>query len=294
MAQDADYRKAHARLYERVSPAVVGIRSSGMRGSGTILHRKGWILTSILATGQSSENVWVYLKGHRRVQGKVVERFKDLEAALVKIDPASVPGTIEWGDSESVRVGQIAYALGDSFDSIFTDDQVALSMGRISGVFELRRTQEKSIYKGMVLETSAAVNPGGAGGPLVDSRGRLIGMLTMNYHEAKFTSLAIPVQALAGALEKHVPLGRQPVWSGLLAGREGGKVVVTRVSGPADRAGIRKGDVILSIAGQPPASEEDLDRILRGFSPGDRVEVKVRRGEEELSASVQLEEKEFY
>jgi S1-C subfamily serine protease len=290
------YRKAHVRLYSKVSPAIVGVRSPGLKGSGVIIHKQGWIITSIMATGMNAENVWVYLKGHKRVQGQVVQRVKELELAIVKIEPDEVPAVVELGDSESVRVGQISYVLGDSFESIFTDDQVAISLGRISGTFENRQLHERAQYKGPVIETTAAVNPGADGAALVDGKGRLLGLVTMNYNEAKFTGLAIPLHKLKEAIEKHVRISHPPVWSGFTAEMENGKLVVTRVSkdGPGQKAGLKPGDVLLKVQDHEVRSGQDVEEALKPFAPGESVRVLIQREGKETTLTLVLEEKEFY
>jgi len=295
-AQDEDFKKSHVKLYKKTSAAVVGIRGSGGKGSGVVIHRSGWILTSILATGQTAQTVWVYSKGHKRIQGQVIERVKDLEFALVKIDPEHVQEVLEIGDSEAVKVGQVSYVLGDSFDSIFTDDQVAITLGKISGIYENRQVHDRAQYKGQVIETTASVNPGSDGGALIDGKGRLVGMMTLNYNESKFTSLAIPMHKLKAAIEKHVRISHPPVWTGFIAEGKDGKIAVQRVSkdGPAEKAGMKVGDEIVRFADRAVGSIAEIETALKGFGPKESVKIVVKRGGKEETLSLVLEEKEFY
>src|SRR5262245_24766847 len=200
-AQD-DVDKIHVRIAKKVAPATVAVDGGGVRGSGILIDKSGILLTSPTAVGTTSTRVTVVTKGSRTYTGKVLGRANDRELVVVKIDAAQDLPFVELGDSDAARAGQISYVFGDSFDSIRSDDQAAMSLGVISGVYELTQRHDKSMYLGKVLETSAAVNPTQNGGPLVDREGRLLGLVTLNYDDSKFTGLAIPVNTLKPLVEK--------------------------------------------------------------------------------------------
>ena len=144
--QDEEELRPHISVHKKIAPAVVGVRSPSSRGTGMILDKEGWILTSLASVGLNGENVEVYLKGHKRVNGRVVERRKDLEMAVVKIDAKDVTGVAALGDSERARPGSVCYVLGDSFNSIFTDDQVAISTGYVSARYDLKSAKAVEEY----------------------------------------------------------------------------------------------------------------------------------------------------
>jgi serine protease Do len=296
VAQDEESLRVHARLYQRASPAVVGIRAGNVQGSGAIVHKDGWILTSCSAVGAQNESVDVYLKGHKKISGKVVERNKDLELALVKIDPRDVAAILPLGDSDQVKVGSLCYVLGDSYGSIFTDDQVAISVGHVSGLYDLKKVNERqSSYKGPVIETNAAVNPSADGGVMLDGAGRVIGMITLNYHEAKFEGVAIPVNRLKESLERRISGGAE-VWMGFDPEDKDGKILVRRIGkkGPAEKAGLKDGDVLVKIGEKDIRSLVDLQAWLKSGRPGQEVKLEVRRGNEKLNLSLILEVRDFY
>jgi S1-C subfamily serine protease len=189
-AQD-DVTSTHIKLYKKVSSAIVGIKGQGQIGSGVVVSAEGVILSSTTAAGTKGE-ADVYLKGHKKVKGRIVYSDAKLELAIVRISKDQVQAVIQMGDSDVVKVGQVAYTLGDSRDSIFTDDQVAFSVGVISAIYKLDEPKGGT-YKGPVFETSAAVNPNQDGGALLDSKGNLVGMLSLSYHEARYEGVAIPV-----------------------------------------------------------------------------------------------------
>src|SRR5437868_7774633 len=165
-AQQEDLDKVHVRIAKKVAPAVVALEGGGLRGSGVIIDKSGIILTSPTAVGNSTSRVTVLTKGSRSYSGKVMGRANDRELVVVKIDAAQDLPFLELGDSDAARTGQISYVFGDSYDSMRSDDQPAMSLGVISGIYELTQRHDKALYQGKVLETSAAVNPSQNGGPL--------------------------------------------------------------------------------------------------------------------------------
>ncbi|HEV3029353.1 MAG TPA: trypsin-like peptidase domain-containing protein, partial [Planctomycetota bacterium] len=154
-AQQDEIDKIHVRIAKKIAPATVAVEGGGARGSGVLIDRSGVILTSPTAVGSSSNRVTVLTQGSRSYTGKVLGRANDRELVVVKIDAGQDLPFIELGDSDAAKPGQIAYVFGDSYDSIRSDDQAAMSMGVLSGIYELTQRHEKSLYTGKVLETSA-------------------------------------------------------------------------------------------------------------------------------------------
>jgi S1-C subfamily serine protease len=235
-------------------------------------------------------------------------RANDRELVVVKIDTAQDLPFVELGDSDAARAGQISYVFGDSYDSIRSDDQAAMSLGVISGIYDLTQRHDKSSYLGKVLETSAAVNPSQNGGPLVDREGRLIGLVTLNYDDSKFTGLAVPINTLKPLIEKirkehtsapvviapirpePAPEARRPVepapkgepgeaWLGLEVKPVSGGVEITRVTrkSPAFVAGLHRGDVVTMIDATKVTSEDSYQKALARKSPQETVRLTVRR-----------------
>jgi S1-C subfamily serine protease len=318
-AQD-DLDKVHVRIAKKIAPATVALDGGGVRGSGVIIDKSGIILTSPTAVGTSSNRVTVVTKGSRSYSGKVLGRANDRELVVIKIDAAQDLPFVELGDSDAARAGQVAYVFGDSYDSIRSDDQAAMSLGVISSIYELTQRHEKSLYTGKVLETSAAVNPSQNGGPLVDREGRLLGLVTLNYDDSKFTGLAVPINTLKPLIEKirkdysssPVVIGplrpepaaepRKPVepaakaeagdaWLGLEVKAVAGGVEVTRVArkSPAHKAGLHKGDVVTMIDASKIASEEALHKAIGRKAPEETVRITVSReggGVQELTVKL--------
>ncbi len=315
-----DVDKVHVRIAKKVAPATVAIEGGGVRGSGIIIDKSGIILTSPTAAGTSSNRVTVLTKGSRSYTGKVLGRSNDRELVVVKIDAGQDLPFVELGDSDAAKQGQIAYVFGDSYDSIRSDDQAAMSLGVVSGIYDLTQRHDKSLYTGKVLETSAAVNPSQNGGPLVDREGRLLGLVTLNYDDSKFTGLAVPINTLKPAIEKirkdysnaPVVLGppvepKKPAveakadlgepWLGLEVRGAAGGVEVTRVSrrSPAQRAGLRRGDVVTQIDSVRITSEEALQKAIARKSPDEMLKITYSRdGGGVVELSVKLAAKPVY
>jgi S1-C subfamily serine protease len=296
VAQDED--KIHVKVARKVVPAVVFVEGAGQRGSGVIIDASGLILTSVTACGANSSVVTVISKGNRQHKGRVLGRDTAKELVLVKIDAPEPLPFVVLGDSDLAKIGQISYVFGDSFESLVNDDQPAMSLGAVSGLYTVDQKRGGSMYAGPVIETSAAVNPNQDGGPLVDREGRLLGIVTLNYDEAKFTGLAIPVNALKPSIEKikkaHAD-GEKGVadvteragkksdaWVGLETRSSDGGLEVTRVSknGPADKAGVRKGDLLKRADGAPLATGGSLEEAVAGKTAGEVLTLTlVRDGE---------------
>jgi S1-C subfamily serine protease len=303
-----DLDKIHVRIAKKVAPATVAVDGGGVRGTGILIDKTGILLTSPTAVGTSSTRVTVVTKGSRTYTGKVMGRANDRELVVVKIDAAQDLPFVELGDSDTARAGQISYVFGDSYDSIRSDDQAAMSLGVISGIYDLTQRHDKSSYLGKVLETSAAVNPSQNGGPLVDREGRLIGLVTLNYDDSKFTGLAVPINTLKPLIEKirkehtsapiviapirpePAPEPRRPVepapkgepgeaWLGLEVKSVAGGVEITRVTrkSPAFVAGLHRGDVVTMIDATKVTSEEAYQKALARKSPQETVRLTVRR-----------------
>jgi len=317
-AQQDELDKVHVRIAKKVSPATVAVDGGGVHGSGVIIDKSGIILTSPTAVGTTSNRVTVVTKGSRTYSGKVLGRANDRELVVVKIDAGQDLPFVELGDSDAARAGQISYVFGDSYDSIRADDQAAMSLGVISGIYELTQRHDKSLYLGKVLETSAAVNPSQNGGPLVDREGRLIGLVTLNYDDSKFTGLAIPVNTLKPLVEKirkdytsapvviaplrpePAPEARKPVeaapppgeaWLGLEVKGVANGVEITRVTrkSPAFAAGLHRGDVVTMIDATRITSEETYRKALARKAPDETVRITVSRdggGVQELTVKL--------
>jgi serine protease Do len=291
--EDKDPFRVHIRMHRQVAPKVVWVRGQSQTGTGVIIRSDGLILTSPTACGISKPRVRVTLPGNRQVDGEVVGRRNDLEIVLLKIDAKDLP-VMEFADSTKAKIGQVAYAFGDVWDSIGTDDQVAMSLGIVSGLYEIESTQMNSLYTGPVIETSAAVNQNLDGGPLVDAEGRMLGMITLNYHPAKFTGIAIPAHIQKPVVERLIkeysdPVAREPGIVGIVVEQNSSAFTGVRIThvfpgSPAEAAKLEVGDEIIRIDQVRVTSWEKFEELTRDIRVGSRVQFRVKRSGRELPA----------
>jgi S1-C subfamily serine protease len=306
LAQDTDPERVHIRMHKKIAPSVVFVAGGGQQGSGVCIDKEGIILTSATACGTATEQVTVVTPGQKTLTGKVIGRNNDKEIVLVKID-ASLPA-VELADSDAAKVGQVSYVFGDSYNSIQTDDQVAMSLGVISGVYSVEKKQRGAYYTGPVIETSAAVNPNQDGGALVNSDGRLLGIVTLNYEESKFTGIAIPINHVKADIERMIKAFKNPTaavkveprpgWLGAtvreLDDVDGVKVERLAKDGPAEKAGLKAGDVITRVDGRKILTVKGLNDAVSKFEVGAKVKLTVERDGKEQALTVTLGKRNEY
>jgi len=297
--EDKDPFRVHIRMHKQVAPKIVQVRGGTQNGTGVVIRSDGIILTSPTACGTRTAEARVILPGNRRVMGEVIGRRNDLELVLLKIDAKDLP-VMEFADSAKAKIGQIAYAFGDVWDSITIDDQVSMSLGILSGIYEVTETQSNSLYTGTVLETSAAVNQNQDGGPLVDAQGKMLGMITLNYHPAKFTGIAVPSHILKPAVDRMLKDfangvvsggGGDPGYVGIEVGESPGEwegVRITQIvaGSPAEKEGLKMGDQILRIDSERVTSIERFEQLTQEIHPATKIRFRIRRGERELDIQV--------
>ncbi len=295
-----------------VSPAVVGITTKvydrdifnrqvfvgeGV-GSGIIFDGAGYIATNNHVVG-ANKTVIVSLSDGQSVDGTVVGRDERTDLAVVKIDMNNLP-VAEFGDSDSLQVGEPAIAIGNPLGLEF---QGTVTTGVISSLNRTLGTEGQSLT---LIQTDAAINPGNSGGALVNADGKVIGINSAKISKEGVEGLgfAIPVNEARPILESLIKNGKviRP-YLGLygldrkMAARFGMKhnaegIYVYRVvpAGPLDQAGISRGDVITAVNGAPVREFAALQNILDSCSVGDTVSVTYLRGGSEKTVSAVLQE----
>lgn len=286
---------------DRVTPSVVSIQPLSGRGlgSGVIVTRNGYVLTNSHVVG-GSERVRVTLATGRTVEGAVLGDDPAVDIAIVKLNSTQLPAAT-LGDSDDLRVGQTAIAIGNplGFERTVTSGIVSAVNRNLRG--------EGALLDNMI-QTDASINPGNSGGPLVDGLGRVIGINTAvvsGPYGGGGLGFSVPINTAKEVLEGILEHGRvvRP-WLGLtyilvtpeLARRynlpaDRGAIIAEVVrGGPADRAGIEPEDILVSVGEVEIREAGDLRSALRERGPGDRVSVVVVRGGSRRTLNLELGE----
>ena len=306
------YSRAVIEAAERVSPSVVYIqvtgRPSGRRrqapqqvtgtGSGFIFTPDGFILTNSHVVHGSSK-IDVTLMDGRKFQAQLIGDDPDTDLAVIRITaPNLVPAQL--GDSHSIRVGQLVIAIGNPFGFQYT-----VTAGVVSALGRSLRAQSGRLMDG-VIQTDAALNPGNSGGPLVNSRGEVIGVNTATILPAQGICFATSIdtakfvagrlirdgkisRSYIGVAGQNVPLPRRIVRFYQLPVETAVLVVSFETNGGASaakEAGMLAGDLVVEFDGVPIRGIDDLHRLLTDERIGKRVPVTVIRGVQKLNFDV--------
>ncbi len=298
-------------VVRQVTPSVVGITNKTLlydwfnrpravvqgSGSGVIFHPDGYIATNNHVV-EGAQELLVTLANGQNLPGRLVGRDPQTDLAVVQIEGAAFPAA-PFGDSDLLQVGEAAIAIGNPLGF-----EQTVTVGVISA---LNRTLELGERKLRLLQTDAAINAGNSGGPLVNIQGQVIGINTAKIPGVGIEGLsfAIPTRVAKPILDSLISSGRVAhPWLGVvLADRAtlqayglpvdfdaGIMVRSTVASGPAARAGLRAGDIILALAGTTVNTIEELQGVLIQQPVGARAEISLRRGERQMLLSVTLEE----
>jgi putative serine protease PepD len=218
------------------------------------------------------------------------DRSSDL--ALLKIDPSKVPGGIkplQLGSSGNLRPGEPAIAIGSPFGLEGT-----VTSGIVSALDRTIEAPNGFRISGAI-QTDAAINPGNSGGPLLDGQGRVIGVNSQIASQSGSNSgvgFAVPVDQVKRVLpylEKGQDVPHAYLGVGTGDSPQGGAQIGSVVGGgPAGKAGVRTGDRVVSIGGQPVRDSDDLSAVVNDHKPGEKVEVVVERGGERRTLTVTL------
>ncbi len=280
-----------AGILAKVEPSVVDIVASNRRssgeGTGIIISPDGYILTNAHVVEGASRVTVSTPASSKALTATVVGADEDNDVALLKVENASGLPAAELGRSADVKVGDDVVAIGNAL-GLRGDPTVTRGI-----VSALNRRVDN--LAGMI-QTDAAINPGNSGGPLVNSAGQVIGINTaVAAQGAQNIGFAIPIDK-ARALGDRLKTGQGPAPVAFLgvsttetADGSGGAQVVEVVSGgPAQRAGLGVGDLIVSFDGKPVGGSDSLSGLVQARQPGDTVQVVVERNGSSRTLSVTL------
>lgn len=311
---------SYAPLVKRVSPAVVniytttsarvqrrlpfpfpGVPQAGERvqnslGSGVIVRPDGLIVTNAHVV-KGADEIRIVLADRREFEAKVVTQDERYDLALVRIDGAGEKFPyLEMRDSDSVEVGDIVLAIGNPFGLNQT-----VTSGIVSAVARSAGGVNDSNF---FLQTDAAINPGNSGGALVDTNGNLLGINTAIYSRTGGNlgiGFAIPMSTAKTVMEAIISHGQVVRgWIGVepqditpelaesfgLGKKTGAIIAGVLKGGPADRAGMRPGDILVSIDDKPVADTTEMLNVIAQLTPGQQIAMTVLRKAQETKLNI--------
>lgn len=271
-------------------------------GSGVILSDDGYIVTNNHVI-ENSQRIKVVLNNKREFDATLVGADPSTDLALLKIEAENLP-YLTYGDSDALKLGEWVLAVGNPFNLNST-----VTAGIISARARNLQINADAYSIESFIQTDAAVNPGNSGGALVNQQGNLIGINTaIASRTGSFAgySFAVPVSIVSKVVEDLKEFGTvQRALLGVnirdinaavaqefkLENMEGVYVEAVTPNGAANEAGIRQGDVILNVAGEPVNSTSQLQEKVSRFRPGDNVEILVKRKGDKKLFNVTLRNK---
>ena len=292
-----------AAIAESVLPSVVSIlieagENSGS-GSGFIVQSDGYILTNnhVAAPAANGGELTVVFDNGDKVIGKIVGRNTSYDLAVLKVDRDGLPAAV-LGDSSAVRVGEVAIAIGAPLGLNGT-----VTAGIISSL-------DRPVTAGgsgelafiNAIQTDAAINPGNSGGPLLDGTGRVIGINsaiatlagTIGGESGSIgLGFSIPIDTAKRIAEELIATGdsQTPIIGVVLNTAftgDGAQVSEITPGGPAEKAGVREGDVITGFNGRQVADSTELVVVIRSYAPGEEIEITLTRNGQSSTVSLAL------
>ena len=266
-------------------------------GSGVIVSPDGYVLTNnhVIETADAIE---IALNDGRKFAARLVGRDPETDLAVLRIDGESVLPAITFAASDGLAVGDVVLAIGNPFGVGQT-----VTMGIVSA---LGRSQLGINTFENYIQTDAAINPGNSGGALVDGAGNLVGINTAIYSRSGGSlgiGFAIPVSIARNVLEQIVATGEvvrgwvgveiqelTPELAASFGYRDASGALIAGVlrGSPADRAGVRPGDVLVALDGEPVRDSRAMLDMVAARAPGMRAVFRVRRGSEEVDLDVEV------
>jgi serine protease Do len=266
-------------------------------GSGVIIDKKGYILTNNHVI-EKANKLKVTTTDGSIYEGNIVGTDRQTDLAIIKIDSKDAFSSAELGNSDELKIGQIVIAIGNPFG---LDGGPSVTAGIISSL--MRRLQfENGIME--LIQTDASINPGNSGGPLVNTSGDVIGINTAKMPYAQGIGFAVPINVAKMIITDLITNGRvtNRPWIGISAIKinkelassyrlpsiQGALIAEIQYNSPADKADLRKGDIIESIDGITILDPLQISNHIRKLSVRDKIVVRVNRYGKRIDKEIML------
>ncbi|MCX7984439.1 MAG: S1C family serine protease [Bacteroidetes bacterium] len=279
-------------------------------GSGFIISPDGYIVTNDHVAGNATD-ITVTLMGGKQMKAKIVGTDPVSDICLLKVDGENLP-FVTMGNSDEVIIGEWAIALGNPFGLFEINDKPTVTVGVISSTGMKLGQVDNRFYRDMI-ETDAAINGGNSGGPLVNADGEVIGMNTLIYTAGQSNTFigygfAIPINKVKrivaelkeqGKVTRNITAGFewQPIdirIARYLGLQRAEGIIVSDITpnGPAEKAGLQIGDIILEVNGEKITSGNDILSMMVDLKPGDTLKLTVYRARKIITLKLVLEKAE--
>ena len=294
-------------VVEKVTPAVVGVSTKSLvrdqffnvkeqegLGSGFIINEEGYVVTNYHVINGAQEVKVIFSDG-KEVNAKVVNYDAERDIAVIKItDDVKMPGIAQLGDSSTVKAGEEVIAIGNPLGKEFSS---TVTKGIVSSPNRKMKTENGNVLD--YIQTDAAINPGNSGGPLINSKGEVIGINTAKKvgEDIEGIGFAIPINEVKtrlGSLSKPIlKLGitARTVTPELAKENkleEGVYVVGVQEFSPAEKAGLKIGDLIIEFGGKRVKTLEELNQAKSQYNDGDSVPVEIIRDGKKVNLNLTL------
>lgn len=275
------------------------LKGASSLGTGIVFDKSGHIVTNYHVIENAAEIEIFFSKSKKSVKAKMIGLDRKTDLAVLKIDQRHRLTPLEFGNSSALKIGDVVLAIGNPFGFSHTVTSGIISAkGRVigSGPFD------------NFLQTDASIHPGNSGGPLLDTRGRVIGINTAVSSEGQGIGFAIPANTASSIIRDLIKYGKvKRPWLGLvgenIVSAEAHEkeyqtssvygVIVSNlvVDAPAQKAGLRIGDLVVEIAGKQVTDLHELQRLLSNKNPNEKVSMRIyRRNKGFMNVNLTLEE----
>jgi len=279
-------------------------------GSGFVVAENGFIVTNRHVVDNPDADYTVVFKDGTEIKAEVMDRDSFLDIAIIKIDTQKLdtkPKPASLGDSSFLKVGQKAIAIGNSLGQFSN----TVSVGVVSGLGRTIQATDGMSTETLkdLIQTDASINPGNSGGPLFDSLGNVIGVNVAKSQAGENIGFAIPINRIKPILKSVIDTGKiqrpfigvsyRPItpkfsqknnlpvdYGAMIVGGSSGAIVP---DSPAAEAGLRINDIILEINKNKITQEKDLQATLEEFQVGDKIKLKILRGDDQKDIDITLE-----
>ena len=276
-------------------------------GSGVIISEDGYILTNEHVSGGKFSNCYVTLENGKSYNGNVVWSDSNIDLAIIKIEAYKLD-YMDLADSDNIFLGQDVYAIGNPVGFEF---QRTVTKGIVSGInrtlkIEDSENTDNNVYMEDLIQTDSTINEGNSGGPLINEKGKMIGINSVKLTSAEGMGFAVPINVVKPILEKLFKNGKfEEAYLGIygydkevipyldddLELDNGIYVAKVVIDGPLATKNLKSGDIITKIDNYEINKMSELKRYIYQKSPGDSVKLYIKRNNKDFELDVELAKK---